>query len=96
MRPAARPMFGDVPLSVPLLETDVLILGRWLLERMNIPVRCRPFAVGLFGMPRDLSPDPLSGRQAFTAGGGAGGRGCSIPAPSASTAFRSTTIPGGC
>ena len=30
-------MVGDVPLSVPLLEMDVLVTGLWLLEKMEIP-----------------------------------------------------------
>jgi hypothetical protein len=67
-------MFGDVPLSVPLIELDVLILGLWLLERMDVPVWCRPFVVGLFGMLQDLSLDPLSGRQVFAIDGAASGR----------------------
>ena len=29
-------MVGDVPLSVPLLEMDVLVTGLWLLEKMEI------------------------------------------------------------
>jgi hypothetical protein len=56
-------MFGDVPLSVPLLEMDVFITGLWLLERMNIPDWCKPFVLGLFGMLQDFSLDPLAVRQ---------------------------------
>jgi hypothetical protein len=56
-------MFGDVPLSVPLLEMDVLILGLWLLEKMNMPAWGKPFVLGLFGMLQDLSLDPLAVRQ---------------------------------
>ena len=67
-------MFGDVPLSVPLLEMDVLITGLWILEKMSIPVWCKPFALGLFGMLQDLSLDPLSARQTFTVEGATSGR----------------------
>lgn len=31
-------MIGDVSLSVPLIEMDVLVVGLWLLEKMDIPV----------------------------------------------------------
>src|SRR4030042_464438 len=41
-------MFGDVPLSVPLLEMDVLILGLWLLEKMRMPDWDKPLGIGLF------------------------------------------------
>jgi hypothetical protein len=67
-------MFGDVPLSVPLLEMDVLITGLWLLEKMDIPVWCKPFIVGLFGMLQDLSLDPLSVRQVYALDGVTSGR----------------------
>jgi hypothetical protein len=67
-------MVGDVPLSVPLLEMDVLITGLWLLEKMEIPEWCKPFIVGLFGMLQDFSLDPLSVRQVFTVNGVTSGR----------------------
>ena len=67
-------MLGDVPLSVPLLEADVLITGLWLLEKMEIPAWCKPFIVGLFGMLQDFSLDPLAGRQVFTVNGLTSGR----------------------
>jgi hypothetical protein len=67
-------MFGNVPLSVPLLEMDVFITGLWLLERMNVPGWCKPVILGLFGMLQDFSLDPLAVRQVYTAGGVTSGR----------------------
>jgi len=67
-------MVGDVPLSVPLLELDVLVTGLWLLEKMEIPAWCKPFIVGLFGMLQDFSLDPLTVRQVFTVNGLTSGR----------------------
>jgi hypothetical protein len=59
-------MIGDVPLSVPLIEMDVLVAGLWLLEKMSVPNWCKPFILGLFGMLQDFSLDPVSVRQVFT------------------------------
>ncbi len=59
-------MIGDVPLSVPLIEMDVVITTLWLLEKMGIPNWCKPFIVGFFGMLQDLSMDPVAVRQVFT------------------------------
>jgi hypothetical protein len=67
-------MIGDVPLSVPLIEMDVLVTTLWLLEKMQIPVWCKPFIVGLFGMLQDFSLDPLTVRQVFTVNGLTSGR----------------------
>ncbi|MGB8212352.1 MAG: hypothetical protein WCE68_02225 [Anaerolineales bacterium] len=67
-------MIGDVPLSVPLIEMDVLVTGLWLLEKMQIPDWCKPFIVGLFGMLQDFSLDPLTVRQVFTVNGVTSGR----------------------
>jgi hypothetical protein len=67
-------MFGDVPLSVPLLEMDVLILGLWLLEKTSIPDWGKPFVLGLFGMLQDFSLDPLAVQQAQTVDGITSGR----------------------
>jgi len=67
-------MMGDVPLSVPLIEMDVLVTGLWLLEKMDIPDWCKPFIVGLFGMLQDFSLDPLTVRQVYTVGGATSGR----------------------
>ena len=67
-------MVGDVPLSVPLIEMDVLVTGLWLLEKMEIPDWCKPFIVGLFGMLQDFSLDPLTVRQVFTVNGITSGR----------------------
>ena len=67
-------MLGDVPLSVPLLELDVLVTGLWLLEKMEIPVWVKPFVVGLFGMLQDFSLDPLTVRQVHTVNGLTSGR----------------------
>ncbi len=67
-------MIGDVPLAVPLIEMDVLVLGLWMLERMRIPDWCKPFIVGLLGMLQDFSLDPVSINQVFTANGQTSGR----------------------
>lgn len=67
-------MIGDVPLSVPLIEMDVLVTSLWLLEKMNIPEWCKPFIVGLFGMLQDFSLDPIAVRQIFTSQGVDSGR----------------------
>jgi hypothetical protein len=65
---------GDVPLSVPLLEVDVLMTVLWLLEKMNIPIWCKPFIAGLFGTLQDFSLDPYTVRQVFTVNGLTSGR----------------------
>ena len=67
-------MVGDVPLSVPLLEVDVLVTALWLLEKMEIPVWCKPFIAGLFGTLQDFSLDPYTVRQVFTVNGLTSGR----------------------
>jgi hypothetical protein len=67
-------MFGNVPLSVPLIEMDVLILGLWMLEKLRIPDWAKPFVLGLFGMLQDLSLDPLAVQQVHTAAGATSGR----------------------
>jgi hypothetical protein len=67
-------MVGDVPLSVPLLEVDVLITVLWLLEKMEIPTWCKPFIAGLFGTLQDFSLDPYTVRQIFTVNGLTSGR----------------------
>ncbi len=67
-------MIGDVPLSVPLIEVDVLVTVLWLLEKMEIPVWCKPFIAGLFGMLQDFSLDPYTVRQVFTVYGITSGR----------------------
>ncbi len=67
-------MIGDVPLSVPLIEMDVLVTALWLLEKMEIPDWCKPFVAGLFGMLQDFSLDPYTVRQVFTVDGLTSGR----------------------
>jgi hypothetical protein len=67
-------MFGDVPLSVPLIEIDVFLTGLWILEKTNLPMVFRPLVLGLFGMLQDLSLDPLAVRQTFAAAGQTTGR----------------------
>jgi hypothetical protein len=67
-------MIGDVPLSVPLIEMDVLLMGLWLLEKMDIPAWCKPFIVGLLGMLLDFALDPVAVNQIFTANGITSGR----------------------
>jgi hypothetical protein len=80
-------MFGDVPLSVPLLEMDVLILGLWLLEKMKMPDWAKPFVIGLFGMLQDLSLDPLAVRQAYSVNGAASGRWTWLLSPGATQMY---------
>jgi hypothetical protein len=67
-------MVGDVPLSVPLIEMDVLLMGIWLLEKMDVPNWCKPFIVGLMGMLLDFSLDPVAVNQIFTVEGVTSGR----------------------
>jgi len=67
-------MVGDVPLSVPLIEVDVLITVLWLLEKMDIPAWCKPFIAGFFGTLQDFSLDPYTIRQVFTVNGLTSGR----------------------
>jgi hypothetical protein len=67
-------MIGDVPLSVPLIEMDVLLMGIWLLDKMDIPAWCKPFIVGLLGMLLDFSLDPVAVNQVFSANGLTSGR----------------------
>ncbi|HOU13331.1 MAG TPA: carotenoid biosynthesis protein [Anaerolineae bacterium] len=67
-------MVGDVPLSVPLIEMDVMIVGLWLLQKMDIPDWCKPFVLGLWGMLQDFSLDPVAVRQVFTVQGVTSGR----------------------
>ncbi len=67
-------MIGDVPLSVPLIEMDVFLVGLWLLQKMDIPDWCKPFILGLFGMLQDFSLDPVATRQIFTVQGVTSGR----------------------
>lgn len=67
-------MVGDVPLTVPIIEIDVVILGLWLLDKMDIPTWCKPFIVGLFGMLQDFTLDPLAVKQIYTVDGVTTGR----------------------
>jgi hypothetical protein len=67
-------MIGDVPLSVPLIEMDVLLLGLWMLDKMQIPEWTKPFIVGLLGMLQDFSLDPVAVNQIFTSPAGTTGR----------------------
>jgi len=67
-------MIGDVPLSVPLIEMDVLLGGLWLLEKMDMPAWSKPFVVGLWGMLQDFSLDPVAVRQVFITQGISSGR----------------------
>ncbi len=67
-------MLGDVPLSVPLIELDVLVTGFWLFDKTALPDWCKPFVIGLFGMLQDFALDPVAVRQVFTAGGVTSGR----------------------
>jgi hypothetical protein len=67
-------MFGDVPLSVPLIELDVFLAGLLLMEKMRLPGWSQPILLGFFGMLQDFSLDPLAVRQIFTVGGETTGR----------------------
>jgi len=81
-------MFGNVPLSVPLLEMDIFITGLWLLEKMNVPGWCKPFILGLFGMLQDFSLDPLAIRQVHTLNGLTTGRWTWLIAPGAANIYQ--------
>nr|MDO8113758.1 carotenoid biosynthesis protein [Candidatus Sigynarchaeota archaeon] len=59
-------MFIAVPLSVPLIEMDVFIVGLWMLEKVRVPDWCKPFIMGLLGMLQDFSLDPLATHQVYT------------------------------
>ncbi len=59
-------MFVAVPLSVPLIEMDVFVVGLWMLEKMRVRDWCKPFIMGLLGMLQDFSLDPLATRQVYT------------------------------
>ncbi|MGB7537518.1 MAG: hypothetical protein WBM17_03165 [Anaerolineales bacterium] len=80
-------MFGNVPLSVPLLEMDVLIAGLWLLEKVAMPNWAKPFVLGLFGMLQDLSLDPLAVQQVYTVNGTTSGRWTWLLEPGATQMF---------
>lgn len=67
-------MIGDVPFSVPLIEMDVLFVSLWLLEKMDLPVWCKPFFAGLMGILQDFSLDPHAVRQVFSVNGLTSGR----------------------
>jgi hypothetical protein len=67
-------MFGDVPLSVPLIEMDVFMLGLWMMDAMEVPQWSKPFILGLLGMLQDFSLDPVAVNQIFTSGGVTSGR----------------------
>ncbi len=81
-------MIGDVPLSVPLIEMDVLVTVLWLLEKMEIPAWCKPVIAGFFGMLQDLSLDPYTVRQVFTVDGLTSGRWTWILSPGAANIYR--------
>jgi hypothetical protein len=59
-------MFIAVPLSVPLIEMDVFVVGLWMLEKMQVPDWNKPFIMGLLGMLQDFSLDPLATSQVYT------------------------------
>lgn len=67
-------MFGDVPLSVPLIEVTVFLLGLHMLERARLPFWSHPVILGLFAMLQDFSLDPVAVRQVHEAAGKTSGR----------------------
>ncbi len=67
-------MIGEVPLSVPLVEMDVLMIGLRLVEKLEMPAWSKPLVIGLLGMLQDFSLDPVAVRQLFTVGGVRSGR----------------------
>jgi hypothetical protein len=67
-------MFADVPLSIPLMEMDVLLLALWMLDAMEMPQWAKPFVAGLMGMLQDFSLDPVAVRQIASPGGIISGR----------------------
>jgi len=62
-------MIGNVPLSIPVIESLVVIGSLALLDYMRIPAWCKPFVVGLFAILQDLSLDPLAVSQVASVGG---------------------------
>jgi hypothetical protein len=67
-------MIGDIPITIPLIEIDVLIVGLWMLDKMRVRTWCKPFILGLLGMLQDFTLDPLSVRQVYEVGGVVSGR----------------------
>jgi hypothetical protein len=55
-------MIGDVPLSVPLLEMDVLVTGLWLLEKMEIPGLVLTLYRGIVWNVAGFFPGPSGGK----------------------------------
>ncbi len=81
-------MVADVPLSVPLVEMDVFLVGLWLLDKMDIPAWCKPFVLGLFGMLQDFSLDPVATHQVFTVQGVTSGRWTWLITPEVANIYR--------
>lgn len=75
-------MVGDVTLAIPLIEMDVILLGLWLLDQMEIKEWCKPFIVGLFGMLLDFALDSVAMQQVYVAAGKTTGRWTWLIAPS--------------
>jgi hypothetical protein len=81
-------MFGDVPLSIPMLELDVFLAGLLLMEKMSMPDWSKPILLGFLGMLQDFSLDPLAVRQVFTVAGGSTGRWTWILGPGMANIYR--------
>ncbi|MBN1288439.1 MAG: carotenoid biosynthesis protein [Actinobacteria bacterium] len=58
-------MVGYVPLIIPLLEMDIILMSLWGLDKMEIPTWCKPFIAGFFGMLLDFSLDPVMTRLVY-------------------------------
>jgi len=67
-------MVGDVPLSVALIEFCVLTAALWTFGKMELPLWAGPIVAGMFGVLQDLSLDPISTQQVYTAQGLTSGR----------------------
>ncbi len=67
-------MVFNVPLSIPLFEFLVLYCSMKLLEKMQIPIWCKPLLAGFFAVIADFSLDPVAVKQIYTTAEGTIGR----------------------
>ncbi len=58
-------MFGVVPLSVLMLEADILYVGTILFEKLNLPKWTSVWVIGFFAVFMDLSIDPVFINDAY-------------------------------
>lgn len=67
-------MLGNVPFSVPLVEAVMIVCALYILDRMEIPVWCKPLVVGFLVIVQDFSLDPLAVSQVAETSAGVSGR----------------------